>query len=57
MTVREIAALAGVSPASVSLVINNRRGVSDETRRKVLAIIEENGYTAAGKKSKPSTPG
>lgn len=53
MTVREIAALAGVSPASVSLVINNRRGVSDETRRKVLAIIQENGYTAAGKKSKP----
>ena len=52
MTIREIAALAGVSPASVSLVINNRKGVSDETRRKVLAVVQENGYTAAPKKRK-----
>ena len=52
MTIREIAALAGVSPASVSLVINNRKGVSEETRRKVMAIINENGYSPAGKKRK-----
>lgn len=52
MTIREIAALAGVSAASVSLVINNRKGVSDETRRKVLAVIQENGYSAASKKRK-----
>lgn len=52
MTIREIAALAGVSPASVSLVINNRKGVSEETRRKVLAVVQENGYAAAPKKRK-----
>ena len=52
MTIREIAALAGVSPASVSLVINNRKGVSDETRQKVLAVIQENGYSVASKKHK-----
>lgn len=50
MTIREIAALSGVSAASVSLVINNRKGVSDETRRKVMAVIQENGYSAAPKK-------
>ena len=52
MTIREIAALAGVSPASVSLVINNRKGVSDETRRKVQAVVQEYGYTSASKKRK-----
>ena len=29
MTIREIAAIAGVSPAAVSLVINNKKGVSE----------------------------
>ena len=36
MTIREIAAIAGVSPAAVSLVMNNKKGVSEETRRRVL---------------------
>ena len=34
MTIREIAAIAGVSPAAVSLVMNNKKGVSEETRRR-----------------------
>ena len=37
MKLKEIAELAGVSPATVSLVLNNRSGVSDSTR----ACVEE----------------
>ena len=44
MTVREIAAIAGVSPAAVSLVINNKKGVSAETRRRIQNVIDESGY-------------
>ena len=50
MTIREIATLAGVSPAAVSLVINGKKGVSEETRRRVTEIIVENGYHIAGKR-------
>lgn len=55
MTIREIANLAGVSPAAVSLVINKKKGVSDETRQRVLAVIEEHNYMVPGQKrsSKP----
>ena len=47
MTIREIAAIAGVSPAAVSLVINNKKGVSAETRRHIQSIMEECGYVPA----------
>ncbi len=50
MTIREIANLAGVSPAAVSLVINNKKGVSEETRKRVQAVIEENNYIVPGHK-------
>ncbi|MEA5014954.1 MAG: LacI family DNA-binding transcriptional regulator [Candidatus Limiplasma sp.] len=50
MTIREIANLAGVSPAAVSLVINNKKGVSDETRQRVQAVIEEHNYVVPGQK-------
>ena len=33
MTIREIAAIAGVSQAAVSLVMTNKKGVSAETLR------------------------
>ena len=46
MTVREIAAMAGVSPAAVSLVLNNKKGVSEATRRKVQEVADAVGYTA-----------
>ena len=52
MTIREIAAIAGVSPAAVSLVINNKKGVSAETRRRVQSVMEENGYVPAPIKKK-----
>ena len=52
MTIREIASIAGVSPAAVSLVINNKKGVSDETRRRVQSVIDEYGYAASWQKRK-----
>ena len=53
MTVREIAAIAGVSPAAVSLVINNKKGVSAETRRRVQSVMEECGYAPVPSGKKP----
>lgn len=44
MTIKEVAKLADVSPSAVSFVINNKKGVSPETRDKVLKIIEQVGY-------------
>lgn len=39
-----IAKEAGVSIATVSRVLNNEQGVSDEVRRKTLELMEKNGY-------------
>lgn len=50
MTIREIANLAGVSPAAVSLVINKKKGVSDATRQRVLSVIEEHNYIVPDQK-------
>lgn len=44
ITVREIAKQAGVSPASVSLVLNNKKGVSDKTRERVQMVLDHNDY-------------
>ncbi|MGD1822058.1 MAG: LacI family DNA-binding transcriptional regulator [Pleomorphochaeta sp.] len=44
MTVREIAKIAGVSPATISLVINNKPGVSDKKRLEILSILKEANY-------------
>ncbi len=43
-TIKEIAAMAQVSPATVSLVINNKPGVGEQTRKKVLHILEATQY-------------
>lgn len=44
MNIREIAQKVGVSSATVSRVINQTGYVSEETRLKVLKVIEENNY-------------
>ena len=44
MNSSDIAKLAGVSRSTVSRVINNYPNVPEETRRKVLKVIEENDY-------------
>lgn len=44
-TIRRIAELAGVSTTTVSYVLNDRPGISEETRAKVQAIMEQEHYT------------
>jgi LacI family transcriptional regulator len=44
MNLEGIARKAGVSAATVSLALNNRRGVSSATREKILGIVNETGY-------------
>lgn len=45
MNIYDISERAGVSIATVSRVINGNAKVSEKTRAKVLAVIEECGYT------------
>ncbi|MCR4587755.1 MAG: LacI family transcriptional regulator [Lachnospiraceae bacterium] len=45
MNIYDISEKAGVSIATVSRVINGNAKVSEKTRQKILAIIEETGYT------------
>ncbi|MEU4520275.1 LacI family DNA-binding transcriptional regulator [Amycolatopsis sp. NPDC024027] len=47
MTIRDVAARAGVSVATVSKVINERYGVSAATLARVRAVIDELGYEAS----------
>ncbi|MGW3627013.1 LacI family DNA-binding transcriptional regulator [Streptomyces sp. NPDC000880] len=50
ITQRDIALLAGVSQAMVSLVLNNRKDaatrIAPETRQRVLEVIRQTGYVA-----------
>jgi LacI family transcriptional regulator len=43
-TIIDVAKRAGVSPMSVSRAINNKRGISDETRAKIFEAIKELNY-------------
>jgi DNA-binding LacI/PurR family transcriptional regulator len=43
-TIRDIAKLAGVSYQTVSLVINEKPGVSEKTRRQILRLMDEMEY-------------
>ncbi|MDT2780389.1 LacI family DNA-binding transcriptional regulator [Vagococcus fluvialis] len=46
LTIREIADLAGVSTTTVSHILNDKgQRFSEETRNRVLKVIEENRYT------------
>jgi Transcriptional regulators len=45
MNIYDISEKAGVSIATVSRVLNENSNVSEQTRKKVLAVIEECGYT------------
>lgn len=42
---KEIARLAGVSPSTVSNVLNGHKNVSAETREKILKLCKKYGYT------------
>ncbi|MBQ7372626.1 MAG: LacI family DNA-binding transcriptional regulator [Blautia sp.] len=44
LTAKEVAGKIGVSQATLSLVTNNKPGISDKTREKVLKELKERGY-------------
>jgi len=44
VTLKDVAALAGVSYQTVSKVINNKAQVTEDTRRRVWSAVEELGY-------------
>lgn len=44
MTLKEIAKIAGVSQATVSIVVNNKKGVGEATRASITQLLEEHGY-------------
>lgn len=44
LTISDIAKAAGVSKTAVSFVLNNKDGVSEQTRQKVLDVIKETNY-------------
>ena len=46
MNIKEIAELAGVSPSTVSKIMNHKdETISSETRERVLKIVKEYNYT------------
>lgn len=47
VTIKDVAALAGVSPSTVSRVCNDSASIAKETREKVLSAMAELGYEAA----------
>ncbi len=49
MTIKEIAALAGVSISTVSKIVNNKdENINPETRNRVLKIVKDYNYTPYG---------
>ncbi|GAB4334546.1 MAG: LacI family DNA-binding transcriptional regulator [Calditrichia bacterium] len=44
VTIKDVAKKANVSVATVSLVIHNHKRISQETRKRVLKVIDELGY-------------
>ena len=43
-TIKKIAELAGVTHATVSMVLNNKPGPSEAMKEKIMKIVEETGY-------------
>lgn len=55
VTARDVARVAGVSPAAVSIVFRNRPGVSDATRAHVREVADRIGFEYAGTAEAPRT--
>lgn len=51
---RKIAEQAGVSVGTVSRVLNNKDGVSDDVRRRVLQVAQQMNYAPTRRRSLPS---
>ncbi len=43
--IRDVAQIAGVSPSTVSMVLNNKKGVNPETRKRIQCILDELNYS------------
>ena len=43
-TIKDVAKLANISPATVSLVLNDRPGVNEKTKKRVLEAVEKLNY-------------
>ena len=54
ITLARVAAQAGVSPATVSKVLNARAGVSEDTRRRVEELVSDLGYVAVAERQRPA---
>lgn len=46
LKIKDIAKKAGVSTTAVSFALNGKEGISEQTREKILRIVEEAGYTS-----------
>jgi len=57
ITIKSIAEKAGVSVATVSKVINNCGNISDQTKDKVLSIIQQNRFVPQQRKQKGNVLG
>ena len=44
VTIKEVAKLAGVSPSTVTRVIQNKSSISDETKKRVRKAMKELNY-------------
>ncbi len=54
MTLRELSTLSGISIATISLVLNNKGDISDETRKIVFDLVKKYNYSLP-QKNKTST--
>jgi len=54
MKMEDIAKLAEVSKSAVSLALNGKPGISQETRERIIKIAQESGYAAKVKSSSSS---
>lgn len=46
LTIKDVAKLAGVSPSTVSFVLNKSKGqsISEETKKRIYQSVEQLGY-------------
>jgi DNA-binding LacI/PurR family transcriptional regulator len=44
LTIKKIAELAGVSPTAVSFALNNKKGISRETEKRIMEVVEKYDY-------------